>query len=112
MHKFEAMQKILILLLFSCSCLPISLAQNVKQFDYQIQPVIDGNKSHFLITVEFKQKEQGDLRLQLPKVWGMDSVYGNTYEQSELTIDRDGKEMTVPFYAYILSQPLLQHIRK
>lgn len=68
---FAFMQKILILLLFCASFLE-SFAQKAQQFDYEIEPVIAGNQSHFIINIAFKEKEDGELQLQLPRVWGMD----------------------------------------
>ncbi len=89
------MQKVLLLLALLAVIVNCSLAQKTKQFDYRIEPVIQGEQSHFIITVSFKQKEQGEIRFLFPKVWGMDKpadiiqfmqVKNASYEQNEEAI--------------------------
>ena len=50
------------------------MAQKRNQFNYQIEPIVDANQSHFIVTIEFKQKEQGGIRFLFPKVWGMETT--------------------------------------
>jgi len=66
------MLKSLLVLLATSFIAQISFAQTIKEYNYQIEPVIDGNNSHFIVTIDFKQKEQGGLRFLFPQVWGMD----------------------------------------
>lgn len=69
---FAVMQKILVLLLFGTAFFNSLVAQKLKQFDYTIEPVINGNQSRFIVTIEFKQKQQGGMRFMMPQVWGME----------------------------------------
>jgi predicted metalloprotease with PDZ domain len=66
------MLKSLLLLLAISFLVQTGFAQNIKEYNYQIEPVIDGNNSHFIVTIDFKQKEQGGLRFLFPQVWGME----------------------------------------
>ncbi len=67
------MNRILLFLITSVFAITASFAQTTKVFNYQIEPVIDSNQSHFIITIDFKQKEQGGMRFLFPKVWGMEN---------------------------------------
>ena len=40
------------------------------------------------------------------------SIYGNVHQESEIYLFRDGKDVTLTFYPYSLSQPLPQHKSK
>jgi len=67
------MNRFLLLLIVGVFSIASSFAQTVKTFNYQIEPVIDGNQSHFLVTITFREKEQGGMRFLFPKVWGMEN---------------------------------------
>lgn len=40
------------------------------------------------------------------------SIYGNVSQECEVYVARDGKEITIPFYGYKLSEPIPQHVKK
>lgn len=66
------MVRLLLFFVLGLTSFPI-LAQHTKQFDYQITPVIEGDQSHFIVSIDFKTNQKGESRFLFPHVWGIGS---------------------------------------